>query len=199
MFTQQIPIVLASASPRRQDFLKSLRLHFTIQPASIDETPLPGERPEEFVMRLAHEKARSVAKAHPKSCAIGADTIVCMGNTLFGKPGTPEEALLMLQRLRGKTHKVMTGIALIHQVESVTKTFLETTSVTFAHFSDELLKAYIANGDPMDKAGSYGIQSGGAFLVETLQGSYSNVVGLPLTRLVQELVAMGVLTPVAES
>ncbi len=192
MFTYTCPIILASASPRRRELLHSVQLKCSVQPASIDESPRPGEQPEQYALRMAREKAASVAALNPQACVISADTVVTIDSLILGKPETTDQALDMLQQLRGKTHTVITGVTIAApQQEPVA--FAEQTSVTFAHFDDPLLWQYIFSGDPMDKAGAYGIQSKGAFLVESVNGSFTNVVGLPLNRVLTMLFALQVI------
>lgn len=195
MFTARIPLILASGSPRRREFLKQLGLDFSVQPASIDETPLPGDSPEDFARRMAMDKARALALKHPTSCVIGADTVVALGGTIFGKPADCAEALASLKQLQGRTHRVITGLALIHAAQNIAESLIETTSVTFDHFEDSILNAYVNSGDPLDKAGSYGIQGQGTFLVRAITGSYSNVVGLPVNQLLSLLLKHQIVVP----
>lgn len=197
MFTARKPILLASASPRRQEFLRSLGLDFTCLPADIDETPLAGEPPAACARRLAAEKAAAAAARHPSSWVIGADTVVTLDGRIIGKPADAAHALETLRALRGRTHQVVTGLALICQQEGCAETLTETSEVTFAEFPDEALAAYIRTGEPMDKAGAYGIQAGGAFLVQSIQGSCSNVIGLPLSACVALLLRHRVIAPLS--
>lgn len=187
MFTARHPLILASASPRRLEFLQQLGLEFHCTPAHIDETPLAGETPEAFALRMAVGKADSIAEHHPGACIIGADTVVSLGKTIFGKPVDSAEALTILQRLQGQTHRVVTACAITFRQQNISESIAETTLVTFDHFEDPILKAYIETGDPLDKAGAYGIQGKGTFLVRSITGSYSNVVGLPVNQLLQLL------------
>lgn len=197
MFTALKPIILASASPRRKQFLLDLGLDFTCLPADIDETPISGELPADFARRLAAEKAETVAALHPKSWVIGADTVVTLNGQIIGKPADAAHALDVLRALQGQTHQVITGLALICQQEGSAETLAETSEVTFANFSDAVLAAYIRTGESFDKAGAYGIQSGGAFLVQSLRGSCSNVIGLPLSTCVALLLRCGVIAPLS--
>ncbi len=187
MFTASFPIILASASPRRRDLLSQLGLDFQIMPAEIDETPRSHETPMDFVRRMAGTKAEQVAADHPHACVIGADTVVALDHHIFGKPRDQENALAMLTSLQGQTHAVITGFALVAKNREMTVVEAVTTAVTFGTFSDTVLRAYIQTGEPMDKAGAYGIQGIGGFLVHEISGSYSNVVGLPLHAVVQTL------------
>lgn len=187
MFTQLTPVILASASPRRQTYLASLGISFDCIPAAISEIPLPLEAADDFAVRLAEEKAAAIGASHANACVIGADTIVVQGTSILGKPSTPAEALAFLQQLRNTPHTVITGVAVLHRAREITHTFSVSTLVHFADYSDAVLKAYVATGDPLDKAGGYGIQSLGGFLVASIEGSYSNVVGLPMAELVKVL------------
>ncbi len=197
MFTALKPLVLASGSPRRQQFLRDFGLDFTCLPADIDETPLLGEQPAEFAQRLAIEKAETAAALRPASWVIGADTVVTLDSQIIGKPSNSGHALEILRALRGRTHQVITGLALICQQEGCTEVLTETSEVTFADFPDAVLTAYIRTGESFDKAGAYGIQSGGAFLVQSMRGSCSNVIGLPLSACVALLLRRGVIAPLS--
>jgi septum formation protein len=187
MFFACLPLVLASASPRRQDFLARLGLQFQVAPADIDETLLPGESPEPFARRMAAAKAELVARDRLDACVIGADTVVALDGTVFGKPRDPDDALAILQALRGRTHQVITGVAVVCPDRGIGEVFTVTSQVSFAAFPDEILRAYIATGEPTDKAGAYAIQGRGAFLVHAIAGSCSNVIGLPVHDLVSVL------------
>jgi septum formation protein len=190
------PLILASASPRRKEFLLSLGLDFNIITISVDETPASGELPEKFALRMAQNKALPVSQNNPHSWTIGADTIVTLdGLTIIGKPTDQENGLAILSQLSGNTHQVMTGLCLCCLDNEVNVTIVEKTEVTFADFSDEILRAYIATGEPMDKAGAYGIQGTGSFLVKKINGSASNVIGLPINRLVSLLIQHQVILP----
>ncbi len=190
------PLILASASPRRKQFLTQLGLDFDIITASIDETPLPGELPGEFTERMARIKALSVSKKYPRSWTIGADTIITVdGRTILGKPANQDDALNILRQLAGNTHQVMTGLCLGCPDKKINLSLVESTSVTFIDADDTTLKAYIATEEPLDKAGAYGIQGIGSFLVKTINGSCSNVIGLPVNRLVSLLVKHKIIAP----
>jgi len=187
MFTARCPLILASASPRRKEYLARLGLKYRIIPAAIDETAHPGESPPDFARRMAMTKAGQVAEAHPETCVIGADTVVALDHRIFGKPHDQEEALAMLMALQGRTHAVTTGLALISRDRHIEEMSAVTTQVTFGTFSAAILQSYVDSGEPMDKAGAYGIQGIGSFLVHSINGSCSNVVGLPIYALVQSL------------
>jgi len=193
MFIARCPLILASASPRRQEYLTRLGLTFRIMPATIDETPEPGESPSAFARRMAATKAGQIGDAHPEACVIGADTVVTLDRRIFGKPRDHEEALTMLMALQGQTHEVITGFALVARSRNIEEVDAVTTLVTFGVFAETILRAYVDSDEPMDKAGAYGIQGIGSFLVQSLTGSCSNVVGLPVHAVVQSLLTHGLL------
>jgi septum formation protein len=195
MFTACKPLILASASPRRQQFLTDLGLAFTCLPADIDEMPLPGEKPEAFARRMAQEKAAAIAAQHPASWILGADTVVALADEIIGKPKDAADALAILRRLQGRSHQVITGLALVCQAEDCVETLAESSEVTFAAFSDEALAAYVRTGEPLDKAGAYGIQGKGAFLVRSVHGSCANVIGLPVSSCVSLLLWRSIIAP----
>ncbi len=194
MFKQLTPFILASASPRRQEYLASLGISFQTIPAIIDETPLPGELSTTFAVRMAKEKSETVAQKNENACIISADTVVTLDQEIFGKPATADEARIILKKLQGKAHKVITGVSIKHAKNNIDESFPVVTKVVFEQYSDSVLDAYIATGDPMDKAGGYGIQSYGGFLVKSISGSYSNVVGLPMSHLITTLLKHNMLT-----
>ncbi|WP_457573981.1 Maf family protein [Desulfolithobacter sp.] len=194
-FRNTVPLILASGSPRRQEFLEKLGLHFQILPATIDETPEPGESSEQFARRMALEKACQVAKNHPDSYIISADTVVTVHDRILGKPADSEEALAMLTVLQDTTHTVITGLCLHHREKHITELQTCSTEVTFARFPETALRAYVATGEPLDKAGGYGIQGIGGFLVRHIQGSSTNVIGLPVSQLVTLLLQHQVIAP----
>lgn len=171
-------IILASASPRRSELLAGMGVPFTVQPAHIDETPRESEPPGAYVERLAREKALAVYAEHPQQLVLGSDTSVILDQTILGKPGDAAEARDMLTRLSGRTHQVITAIAVV--TEGGCQSLQVLTEVTFRSLSEEEIAAYVATGEPMDKAGGYGIQGLGGIFVKQLKGSYSAVVGLPL-------------------
>lgn len=180
MFSACLPLILASASPRRQDFLAGLGLRFTVVPAAIDETVLAGELPEPFARRMAAAKAELIARDCPEACVLGADTVVALEDTVFGKPRDRADALAILQTLRGRTHQVTTGVAVVCPARGLCEVFTVTSGVRFATFADEVLQAYIDTGEPMDKAGAYGIQGLAGLFIEHIAGSYTGVMGLPV-------------------
>jgi septum formation protein len=193
MFRINCPLILASASPRRKEYLNRLGLTYQVIPASIDETAEPGELPHRFAMRMAATKARQIAKTHHEACVIGADTVVALNQNIFGKPRDQQEAMAMLTALQGRTHEVTTGFAIVSSNQTIEEVDAVTTQVTFGTFAEATLQGYIDSGEPMDKAGAYGIQGIGSFLVQSLNGSCSNVVGLPIYALVQALLKHGLL------
>ncbi|MDR2550207.1 MAG: Maf family protein [Desulfobulbus sp.] len=187
MFITCCPLILASASPRRREFLTRLGLEFSIVPAAIDESCDPAESPWNFARRMAATKAKAVAETKPAACVLGADTVVALDGRIFGKPKSPEEALAMLTTLQGRTHQVITGFAIVARTRNIDEVGAVTTKVTFGTFAEPILQAYVASGEPMDKAGAYGIQGIGSFLVDSISGSCSNVVGLPVHAVVRAL------------
>ena len=193
MFTTCKPLILASASPRRKKFLTDLGLVFTSAPADIDETPLTNEEPAGFALRMARAKAEAAAITTPQAYVIGSDTVVTHAGNILGKPADASHALAILRSLQGKTHQVITGLSLICMQENCREHLTKTTQVSFNTFADPILQAYINTGDPMDKAGAYGIQSKGAFLVRTIEGSCANVIGMPVSTCISLLLQHGVI------
>jgi septum formation protein len=181
-------IVLASASPRRQELLRNAGISFTAQPADIDETPLAEEGARECAERLAREKALAVWRTRPQEVVLGADTIVVVDEAILGKPVDAEDAARMLRLLSGRVHRVITGVCLVQAGDSRdlmdpgerVRTSSETTLVTVNELSDEEIRDYVATGEPMDKAGAYAIQGGASRWIPRIEGDYSNVVGLPV-------------------
>lgn len=193
MFRFDGELILASASPRRRAFLAGLGLAFTCRPAEIAEIQEPGEGAAAFVARLAREKAMAIAGGAPGAWVLGADTVVVLEGRILGKPADAAEAVAMLTALSGRWHQVWTGFAICCQARAVLVERAVSTEVGFAGLAPELIAAYVATGEPLDKAGAYGIQGLGGCLVEELRGSYSNVVGLPLAEVIEELLELGVL------
>jgi septum formation protein len=186
-------LVLASGSPRRRELLERLGLSFDVLPADVDESPRPGEEPRGYVLRLAREKAERVAERlagrRPFSVVLAADTAVVLGEEILGKPGNGREAEAILSRLSGNDHRVLTGVA-VAQAAGVESTVVE-TRVRFRVLSAEEIRWYVATGEPLDKAGAYGIQGVGGAFVRAIEGSASNVVGLPLVETLELLGAAG--------
>ncbi|MDX1418787.1 MAG: Maf family protein [Rubricoccaceae bacterium] len=184
MLRLQVPLVLASRSPRRRALLERLGLTFDVRPASSDEVWPQDCAPGDAVERLAQEKAEEVARSAPEALTLGADTVVVLADEVLGKPSDADEARYMLGKLSGVTHTVYTGLALVHPATERSLTAHEATDVTFAPLSDREIERYVASGSPLDKAGAYGIQDDhGALFVAHIRGDYYNVVGLPLHRL----------------
>ena len=178
-------IVLASASPRRRELLAKAGLDFTVRVSDAQEYIVPGTPPHEAVMQLAQQKAVAVAQNSPDDLVIGADTVVVYDGEILGKPKDTADAARMLRMLSGSTHTVYTGVCLAHAGKA--ETFFEQTQVTFYPLTDAQIESYIATGEPMDKAGAYGIQGRGCTLVRGICGDYFNVVGLPVAALCQRL------------
>ncbi len=185
-----VPIVLASASPRRRDLLRALLDAYAVEPADLDERT--GADPRADARRLASEKAAAVAQRHPKAVVLGADTIVHDGERAYGKPASPSDAIAMLRALRGRTHLVATGLALVSP--GGTASDVSTANVTLTALSDETIATYVASGRPLDKAGAYAIQDEDVPVVAALEGCYCAVMGLPLWRLRRLLATAGVTT-----
>ena len=177
-------LVLASASPRRRELLAQAGFSFEVNPAHIPEDPYPGEDPITYVTRLAREKAQAVFAQHSNHetsgtlVVLGADTTVTLDNRILGKPSDPADAARILRLLSGRTHRVITGVALV--TADATEVAAEITAVRFLTLSDEEIAAYIATGEPMDKAGAYAIQGRAARWIPRIEGDYFNVVGLPI-------------------
>jgi septum formation protein len=185
-----IPVILASASPRRRELLTLVGIAHRVRPADIDETVPPGEAPEAHALRLAREKAACVASDNPADLVIAADTIVVLDGDILGKPAGDDEARAMLARLSGRTHTVVTGMACM--LEGRVSSGVESVQVTFRDLTAGEIDAYIETREPMDKAGSYGIQGYGATIVRRIDGDYFAVMGLSLVRLVELMKAVGV-------
>lgn len=198
-------LVLASASPRRQELLRNAGISFTVEPADIDETPRHGESPRDCAERLAREKALAVSNTRPQDYVLGADTVVAVDDIILGKPVDAADAARMLRLLSGRTHQVITGVCLVagtvaselaqkprtekRELRTGTRelrTASETTLVTIRDLSDDEIHEYVATGEPMDKAGAYAIQGMASRWIPQIDGDYSNVVGLPV-KLVCEL------------
>lgn len=180
----QTKIILASGSPRRRELLSQIGLSFEVIPSDVDEIVVGAFSPIERVMELAKRKCIDVARAHPDALVIGADTIVVFEGDVLGKPGSNEIALEMLKRLNGRSHEVITGVSFACVKQDFCKEIATHTEVTFHSLSEQLMAAYVATGEPLDKAGGYGIQGKGIALVKSISGSYSNIVGLPLEQVV---------------
>jgi septum formation protein len=173
-------VVLASQSPRRAQLLAMLGIRAAVAPAALDETWRPGEEPGAHAERLAREKAQSVAVRFPDAAVIGSDTVVAVAGDVLGKPADMADARRMLLRLQGREHEVATGVAVVQGGR--TWSAVERVRVRFRPFDEALAEAYVATGEPMDKAGAYGIQGFGSVLVEGIDGDYFAVMGLPVVR-----------------
>jgi len=183
-------VVLASSSPRRRQLLNLIGIAHEVRPANIDESPRPREAPRRHAERLAREKASAVSTRDPGLITIGADTVVVINRTVLGKPADGDEAARMLGLLSGREHLVITAVA-VSRGEKL-RSAIEEVRVKFRRLRDDEIQAYIATGEPMDKAGAYGIQGFGATIVERIEGDYFAVMGLPLVRLVGLLRDVGV-------
>jgi septum formation protein len=199
-------LVLASASPRREELLRNAGITFEIEPAHIAEDPLPGEPPRVLAERLAKEKAAAISAQRKSDYILGADTVVVVAGEMLGKPYDNADATHMLKLLSGRTHQVITGVCLMGPVTQVTTSKTpptpvgwfedvrsETTQVTMASLTDQEISYYVSTGEPMDKAGAYGIQGIASRWVTRVEGDYSNVVGLPVSLVYRMLVAHGLL------
>ncbi|BCG46772.1 Septum formation protein Maf [Citrifermentans bremense] len=186
-------IVLASASPRRSELLESAGIQFRVVPADINEEPLPGEEPVDHVRRLAEGKARAAADLAEGRFFLGADTIVLCDGEIMGKPKDAADAERMLKKLSGVPHEVVTGFAIYDRERKGAVVEAIRTKVFFKQLRDEEVRDYIATGCPFDKAGAYAIQGGAAHMVQKIEGSYTNVVGLPLCEVVDALRVIGAL------
>jgi len=185
-------LILASKSPRRRYLLEKAGLSFSVIPSNIDETTVPLSPPEVYVRVLSEAKAESIAKRYPEKWVIGADTIVLKDGAVLGKPGSIDEARSMLKQLSGQTHEVFTGYSIVCKAKN--RKFSETvqTEVFFKNLTHEEIEWYIHTKEPFDKAGAYAIQGLGTFLVKRINGSYTNVVGLPVCEVIEFLIKEGV-------
>jgi len=182
-------IILASSSPRRRELLSMIGLNYVIETSGEEEVQPHGLPPAEFVKTLALQKAQPVADLHSGDCVIGADTIVYLEGDILGKPHTPDVAKAYLSRMQGKQHVVFTGVAVLKNGKADVR-HCETT-VMFAPMTEREIDAYVATGEPLDKAGAYGVQGPGGIFVERVEGNYFNVIGLPLPMLYKMLIDAG--------
>ena len=178
-------LVLASASPRRQELLRSAGISFEVQPADIPENALPGEAAKDCAERLARDKALAVARQRPHDFVLGADTVVVVDGQLLGKPTDAADAARMLRMLSGREHQVITGVCLV--VGGQPSVASETTLVTVSEITEKDIADYVASGEPMDKAGAYAIQGLASRWIPRIEGDYSNVVGLPVALVLRML------------
>jgi len=181
------PLILASASPRRSELLRQLKVNFQVLPGNATEVAPEHLSPQEICQLNAHRKARVVAKQIPDALVLGADTLVFLDTTILGKPADRAGAHAMLALLEGRTHQVVTGVSLIHLRGHRERIFAVSTNVTFLPLTHAQINHYLDRINPLDKAGGYAIQDHGELIVSEISGSYSNVVGLPLERLAVEL------------
>lgn len=180
MIQMKLPLILASGSPRRKEILTRMGLNFTVDVSEADEH-FEGA-PQDAVLELSYRKAMAVAPRHPDALILAADTLVC-GEEVLGKPGTQARALVMLRELSGKWHSVFTGMTLLQPRSGLAIRRVCETRVHFVTMTEEEIQAYVASGEPLDKAGAYGIQGAGGMFVDRIEGCYSNVVGLPMSLL----------------
>ena len=187
-------LILASRSPRRYELLKQMALDFEVIPSRVEEGDvLAGESAREHVLRLSEAKAFDVGTQHPDAWVIGADTIVYVDGTVLGKPKNREEAMEMLRQLSGKEHSVLTGFSVNHIGKGKKNQEAVQTSVKVKPLTEDEVRWYVQTGEPFDKAGGYGIQGIGSFMIESIHGSYTNVVGLPVCELIRMLSRLGAL------
>ncbi len=190
-------MVLASASPRRIELLKDLVSSFAVIPGRIEETPRRGEAPSTYAVRVAREKAEAAARIaglEGRDCWIlGADTIVVLDGEIFGKPGDPDRARRMLERLQGREHEVMTGVCLTNPARALLLVGEVRSRVRMRPLGGEQIEAYVRTGEPLDKAGGYAVQGIAGRFIERVEGSYTNVVGLPVERVREWFAAHGIL------
>jgi MAF protein len=184
-------LTLASASPRRRELLDALGMRFQVQPSSVPEEPGPDELPVDLVRRLALAKVQAVAATVSEGLVVGADSVVVHQGEILGKPAAVDKARRMLQRLRGNTHQVFSGVAVVDASTGAYRLTSETSTVLMRDYSDAEMEAYISSGSPMDKAGAYGVQDADFHPASGVQGCYTNVVGLPLCTLLGMLRDMG--------
>lgn len=185
-------LILASSSPRRAEILANAGLPFSVLSSAVDESPYPGESPVALVQRLANAKADLVtARAVGPAIVLAADTVVVLDDKILGKPNSLEDARHMLQQLSGRTHSVLTGVALVRLPDGERRQFIESTLVHFRPITDEELSSYLSTEEPYDKAGAYAIQGRAGRYIPRIEGCYFNVVGLPLSRVLTELHTLG--------
>lgn len=189
------PLILASASPRRRELLQQAGVPFTVIPSNTDETLRPGETPEAYSLRVAQEKAAAVATHQSGNWVLGADTIVAIAATILGKPRDAVDGFRMLRLLSGQPHRVMTAFALLDPNGRTYASQIVTSHVTFKVLTDTQIQDYLDTGEPFDKAGAYAAQGLGAALVEKVEGSYTNVIGLPLDEVLAILHSAGLYHP----
>ena len=186
------PVILASASPRRKDLLSGMGVAFTVLPAEVEEISQNSGYPAAEIVRLnACLKAGAVARQHPEALVIGSDTVVVCGSEIFGKPHAPDKAVAMLKKLSGRAHQVMSGVSLQSVKYRLDHSFTEISQVVFKELDDAAIREYMRLVNVMDKAGAYAIQEHSELILDRLEGSLSNVIGLPVERLSCELIRLG--------
>ncbi len=188
-------VILASTSPRRRELLALLGITFEVVPPAAEEVPSPELSPREQAKQFALDKALSIARRHPDDLVLGSDTVIEIDGTLVGKPRDLDDAETMLRQLRGRSHHVHTGIALIHETAYVTVVQVETALVRMTPFTDQELKGYLKTGESLGKAGAYSIQGEAARFIEKIEGDYPTIVGLPLRQTADLLEQRGVVLP----
>lgn len=184
--------ILASSSPRRRELLTSIGIPFDVLPSNVPEEHQPGEAPEEYVARLSRDKAHAIAAKNPSQWVIAADTTVLLGDQLLEKPLDPADAARMLSLIAGKTHTVYTGVTLQRLDQQYCETRVAESEVRMLPLSPRDIEWYVATGEPLDKAGAYAVQGIGAMFIDSIHGSYTNVVGLPLATLFQMMRKVGI-------
>jgi septum formation protein len=184
-------LILASASPRRQELLRTVGLKFKIIPAHVNEDYLAGESPRQHVKRLSSDKAMVIAKKYPEAWVLGADTIVVIDGLVLGKPKNEFQAREMLQKLSGREHKVFTGFTIARLAAEIYQTKVIQSAVQFKTISPKEMKWYVACDEPYDKAGGYAVQGKGACFIKSIRGSYTNVIGLPLCEVLEAFNKLG--------
>ena len=187
-------LILASRSPRRYELLKQIGLHFDVVHSGIEEDFVRDESPREHVIRLSEEKARDVGQKYPNAWLLGADTVVYIDGIILGKPKTHEEAVDMLRRLSGQEHSVLTGFSVLNASKGKGERGAVETAVKVKSLSPVEMEWYVQTGEPFDKAGTYAIQGIGSFMIESIRGSYTNVVGLPVCEVTEMLVRLGAIS-----
>lgn len=183
-------LILASGSPRRKELLENVKIDFMVKVSDIEEVFEPSLTPAELVQSLAKQKATDIFKHDQEAVVLGSDTVVVYDGKVLGKPNSAEEARDMLRSLSGNKHEVFTGVAILSAEKE--QTFYERTDVTFWELTDTEIDDYVKSGEPLDKAGSYGIQQLGSLLVKEITGDYFTVVGLPISRTIRELRKFGI-------
>lgn len=186
-------IILASKSPRRKQLLKKILNNFEIIDSKLDESKIKLNTPKKYCLNLAQLKAKNVVKKFPKDLIIAADTIVCIKNNILGKPNNYNEAFEMIKSLSNRTHIVYTAVSIISEINKININFVEKTEVTFYDLSDNEIEDYIKRDKPFDKAGSYGIQDGSQLFVKAINGSYENVIGLPISKIYRYFIELNII------